>query len=34
MAERVEDILPILTKAIERVAESEKAMVPDVADRV
>lgn len=34
VAERVEEILPMLTKAVENVSESEKAMIPDVADRV
>jgi len=34
VAERVDDILPMLTKAMERVAEQDKAMQPPVAGRV
>jgi uncharacterized protein (TIGR00730 family) len=34
VAERVEDILPILANAIESVTEADKAMLPNVADRV
>ena len=34
VAERVDDILPMLTKAMERVAEQDKAMQPSVAGRV
>ena len=34
VADRVEDILPTLTKAMESIAESEKAMKPPVAGRV
>jgi uncharacterized protein (TIGR00730 family) len=34
VAERVNDILPMLTKAMERVAEQDKAMQPPVAGRV
>jgi uncharacterized protein (TIGR00730 family) len=34
VAERVDDILPMLRKAMERVAEQDKAMQPPVAGRV
>jgi uncharacterized protein (TIGR00730 family) len=34
VAERVDDILPMLTKAVERVSEQDKAMKPSVAGRV
>jgi uncharacterized protein (TIGR00730 family) len=34
VAEQVDDILPILKKAMERVAEQDKAMQPPVAGRV
>ena len=34
VAEQVDDILPILRKAMERVAEQDKAMQPPVAGRV
>ena len=34
VAEEVDDILPMLTKAVERVAEQDKAMQPSVAGRV
>ena len=34
VAERVDDILPMLTKAMERVAEQDKAMQPSVAGRL
>jgi uncharacterized protein (TIGR00730 family) len=34
VAERVDDILPVLRKAMERVAEQDKAMQPPVAGRV
>ena len=34
VAEQVDDILPMLTKAVERVAEQDKAMQPSVAGRV
>jgi len=34
VAERVNDILPMLKKAVERVAEEDKAMQPPVAGRV
>ncbi len=34
VAERVEDILPMLTQAVQSVAESEKEMKPPVAGRV
>ncbi len=34
VAERVNDILPMLTTAMERVAEQDKAMQPPVAGRV
>jgi len=34
VADRVEDILPMLTEAAQSVAESEKAMQPPVAGRV
>jgi uncharacterized protein (TIGR00730 family) len=34
VAERVDDILPMLTKAMERVAEQDKAMQPSVAGRI
>ena len=34
VAERVDDILPMLKKAVERVAEEDKAMQPPVAGRV
>ena len=34
VADRVEDILPTLTKAMESIAESEKSMKPPVAGRV
>ena len=34
VAERVEDILPMLMEAVQSVAESEKAMKPPVAGRV
>ena len=34
VAERVNDILPMLMKAMERVAEQDKAMQPPVAGRV
>jgi uncharacterized protein (TIGR00730 family) len=34
VAERVDDILPLLTAAIEQVAEADKAMLPNVAGRV
>lgn len=33
-AERVDDILPMLTKAMEHVAEQDKAMQPSVAGRI
>jgi uncharacterized protein (TIGR00730 family) len=34
VAEQVDDILPMLKKAVERVAEEDKAMQPPVAGRV
>jgi uncharacterized protein (TIGR00730 family) len=34
VAEQVDDILPILKKAMERVAEQDKAMQPPVAGRI
>jgi uncharacterized protein (TIGR00730 family) len=34
VAERVDDILPMLRKAMERIAEPDKAMQPPVAGRV
>ena len=34
VAEQVDDILPILRKAMERVAEQDKAMQPPVAGRI
>jgi uncharacterized protein (TIGR00730 family) len=34
VAERVEDIVPMLTKAIQAIAEAEKEMAPPVADKV
>jgi len=34
VAERVDDILPMLRKAMERVAEQDKAMQPSVAGRI
>jgi uncharacterized protein (TIGR00730 family) len=34
VAERVEDILPMLTKAVQHIAEQDKAMSPTVAGRV
>ena len=34
VTERVDDIVPLLTKEIERITEADKAMVPDVADKV
>jgi hypothetical protein len=34
VAERVDDILPMLRKAMERVAEQDKAMQPPIAGRV
>jgi len=34
VAERVNDILPMLTTAMERVAEQDKAMQPPVAGRI
>jgi uncharacterized protein (TIGR00730 family) len=34
VTERMDDIVPLLTKEIERIAEADKAMVPDVAGKV
>jgi uncharacterized protein (TIGR00730 family) len=34
VAERVDDILPLLTTAIAQVAEADKAMLPNVAGRI
>jgi uncharacterized protein (TIGR00730 family) len=34
VAERVEDIIPMLTKAMQEIAEAEKEMAPPVADKV
>jgi uncharacterized protein (TIGR00730 family) len=34
VAEQVKDIVPMLTDAIQSVAEAEKTMVPDVANKV
>jgi uncharacterized protein (TIGR00730 family) len=34
VTERVDDIVPLLTKEIERITEADKAMMPDVAGKV